>query len=184
MKKNLFILSLLISTIGLSGYHFTPVKKDELKVYIIRHGEKPSNGDNLSCQGLNRALQLPPVLYAKCGAPDYTYIPSVSDGKSTSHSRMFQTVTPFAVKYNLTLNSKYDVNDATGVAADILKKKTGTVLIVWEHTVIPGIAKALGVTNPGGWSSTFDSIWVITIHKDKVTMTKDIEGLKPSASCQ
>ena len=37
-----------------------------LKVVIIRHGEKPADksegGDNLSCQGQNRALQLPAVL--------------------------------------------------------------------------------------------------------------------------
>jgi len=27
-----------------------------LKIVIIRHGEKPDNGDNLNCQGLNRAM--------------------------------------------------------------------------------------------------------------------------------
>jgi hypothetical protein len=38
---------------------------NSLKVVIIRHGEKPETGDNLSCQGENRALQLPAVLYKK-----------------------------------------------------------------------------------------------------------------------
>ena len=46
-----------------------------LKVVIIRHGEKPTEkpsdksdgGDNLSCQGQNRALQLPAVLIKKIG---------------------------------------------------------------------------------------------------------------------
>ena len=50
-----------------------------LKVVIIRHGEKPTEkpsdksdgGDNLSCQGQNRALQLPAVLIKKIGKQDY-----------------------------------------------------------------------------------------------------------------
>ena len=81
-----------------------------LKVVIIRHGEKPADksdgGDNLSCQGQNRALQLPAVLIKKIGKPDYTYVPALKLDKNTAHSRMFQTVTPFAVKYDLTINSK------------------------------------------------------------------------------
>lgn len=42
-------------------------QKKELKVVIIRHGENPDNGDNLNCQGLNRAMALPKVLAAKFG---------------------------------------------------------------------------------------------------------------------
>ena len=83
---------------------------NNLKIVIIRHGEKPveqsDGGDNLSCQGQNRALQLASVLYQRIGKPDYTYVPALGMDKSTSHSRMFQTVTPFAVKYDLTINSK------------------------------------------------------------------------------
>jgi len=41
-----------------------------LKLIFIRHGEKPADGDNLSCVGLNRALKLPEVLKAKFGIPD------------------------------------------------------------------------------------------------------------------
>lgn len=184
MKKNLPLLLVALVAIGFCSFIMAPAKKDKsLKVVIIRHGEKPKSGDNLSCQGFNRALQLPAVLFAKYGIPDYTYIPSVSDGASTTHSRMFQTVTPFAVKYGLTLNSNFPEKDAGGVAADI-KTKKGTVLMVWEHSNIPAIAKALGIKDPGGWASTFDSIWIVTFVKGVPTLSKDIEGLKPSANCQ
>jgi hypothetical protein len=50
---------------------------NSLKVVIIRHGEKPESGDNLSCQRENRALQLPSVLYQKFSKPDYIYVPSL-----------------------------------------------------------------------------------------------------------
>ncbi len=35
------------------------------KVVIIRHAEKPDDGDNLSCKGFNRSLALTSVLYNK-----------------------------------------------------------------------------------------------------------------------
>ena len=158
-----------------------------LKVVIIRHGEKPADksdgGDNLSCQGQNRALQLPAVLIKKIGKPDYTYVPALKLDKSTTHSRMFQTVTPFAVKYGLTINSKYDESESNDVAKSVLKK-SGTVLMVWEHSAIPDLATALGVNNPPKWKGAdFDSMWIVTYVGGKAELTADQEGLSPLASC-
>ncbi|HEY8096421.1 MAG TPA: histidine phosphatase family protein [Methylobacter sp.] len=156
---------------------------NNLKVVMIRHGEKPDPGDNLSCQGENRALQLPAVLYQKFKIPDYTYIPALKTGDATKHSRMFQTVSPFAIKYNLTVDSKYDTDDYAKVA-DNVKKKTGTVLMVWEHKAIRPIAEQLGVKNPPAWEgSDFDSIWIITYNNGEATLSFDKEGITPSAAC-
>ncbi len=156
---------------------------DNLKVVMIRHGEKPENGDNLSCQGEQRALQLPSVLYQKFNKPDYTYIPTLGLGKATKHARMFQTVTPFAVKYNLTVDSKFDTDDYSKVAQNVLEK-TGTVLMVWEHKAIQPIAQQLGVKNPPAWQGgDFDSIWVITYQNGKATLSFDKEGISPSIEC-
>ncbi len=162
-----------------------------LKVVIIRHGEKPAEasvkqadgGDNLSCQGQNRALQLATVLYQKIGKPDYTYVPTLGMDKSTSHSRMFQTVTPFAVKYDLTINSKYDESELSDVAKNVLKK-SGTVLIVWQHSAIPDLASALGVDNPPKWrEADFDSMWIVTYASGRAELTLEQEGLSPPKSC-
>ena len=162
-----------------------------LKVVIIRHGEKPGEsstkqadgGDNLSCQGQNRALQLPAVLIKKMGKPDYTYVPALNLDKNTAHSRMFQTVTPFAVKYNLSINSKYQADDFAGAANSVLKKN-GTVLIVWSHSEMADLAGALGVNNPPKWSGAdFDSMWIVTYASGKVELTIDQEGLNPSVNC-
>ncbi len=154
-----------------------------LNVVIIRHGEKPADGDNLSCQGQNRAVQLPAVLAAKIGKPDYTYVPSLGFDKNTAHSRMFQTVTPFAVKYDLTINSKYDESELNAAAKSVLKK-SGTVLMVWEHSAIPDLAKALGVDNPPKWKGAdFDSMWILTYASGKAELALEQEGLNPSADC-
>ena len=158
-----------------------------LKVVIIRHGEKPAKqsdgGDNLSCQGQNRALQLATVLYQKIGKPDYIYVPALGMDKSTSHSRMFQTVTPFAVKYDLSINSKYDESKLSDVANSVLKKN-GTVLIVWQHSAIPDLASAIGVDKPPKWrEADFDSMWIVTYASGTAELTLEQEGLSPPKSC-
>src|SRR5216683_2463627 len=78
---------------------------DDLRIVLIRHAEKPPKGYNLTCQGLNRSLQLSSLLYTRFGLPVSTYVPTMAQGDSTKHARMFQTVVPFASKYNLILTT-------------------------------------------------------------------------------
>jgi hypothetical protein len=184
MKKYGRLFLLLLIVFGSITTGSCQKKSHELKVVIIRHGEKPDNGDNLNCQGLNRAMALPKVLFTKFGVANEIYIPTVNAGAKTKSARMFQTITPYAVKYNLDINSSYDTEDYKNVAKDVLQQR-GTVIIVWEHHAIPHIAKALGVQEDiKDWSdSDFDSIWIITYKKGKVTLTADKEGLNPSQGC-
>ena len=155
-----------------------------LRIVLIRHGEKPDAGNNLSCKGLNRSLALPGVLYPRFGRPDYTYVASIRVGSSADHARMLETIVPFAVKYGLTISDKYDEDDVTGLAKDVLKKE-GTVLIVWDHSRLESVARALGVVdNTLTWSSDdYDSIWVITFSKGVAQLQKQREGLTPAEAC-
>lgn len=185
MKK--YILVPVLAGIAVSAASFScigeTVPDNTLKVVIIRHGEKPENGDNLSCQGENRALQLPAVLYRKFNKPDFTFVPSLNMGKSTKHARMFQTISPFAIKHNLTVNSEYEENAYSKIAQKVLEK-TGTVLMVWEHSAIPPLAEELGVENPPAWDGKdFDSIWIITYPNGKAVLSTDKEGIATSSVC-
>lgn len=155
------------------------------KVVIIRHGEKPENGDNLSCKGFNRSLQLPAVLYAKYKVPDKIFVPSMGNSKSASHLRMLETITPFAIKYNIGINSKYDVDEVKQMAGAILKTN-GYALVVWEHDKIDNLVKALGADARGmKWNGDdFDSIWIITFKNGKATMSTDRENINPANDCR
>jgi len=178
--RYVLILLLLSTCFTLALANSTP----PLRVIIIRHGEKPEKGHYLSCQGQNRAAALPAILHQKFGNPDYTYVPKMGSNKKTMGSRMYQTAAPFANQYKLSLNTNFEETDFPGIAADILKKK-GTVLLVWEHSAIKGITKALGVSEPGKWSGEdFDSIWIISFDNGKAVLHKDHEGLHPSTACQ
>jgi hypothetical protein len=158
--------------------------KSELKIVFLRHGEKPANGDNLTCQGLNRSLQLPAMFTKKFGVPNYVFVPALTLGEATQHSRMFQTVTPLAAKYNLTINSRNEEKDYKSIAADLASSR-GLVLVVWEHNAMPRIIRALGIKVSGlNWpDNDFDSIWIVTFKKGGAEFTRDKEGLKPSAGC-
>jgi hypothetical protein len=182
MKKLVIILAMVIGTAGSIEAEDNP-DLSKLKIVLIRHGEKPPIGDNLNCQGLNRALLLPNVIKNKFGVPDFVYVPQMHMGKSTRYSRMFQTVMPLVSKYNLPVNSAHDEMDYDRIAAD-LRSKSGTVLVVWEHKALPHIAKALGISSKLSWpDEDFDSIWIITFKNWNAVLTKDKEGLEPSADC-
>jgi hypothetical protein len=185
-KYSATLLIVLLLVTGCDGKKYNgnkDIPNDKLKVVIIRHGEKPKNGDNLSCQGQNRALQLPAVLHQKINVPGYIYVPALKSDDSTKHSRMFQTISPFAIKYNVPINSKYSADENDKIAKSVFKK-TGTVLMVWEHSAIQPLASTLGVGNPPQWEDAdFDSIWMISYHDNKATLMMDKEGLKPSLAC-
>jgi hypothetical protein len=156
----------------------------DLRVILIRHAEKPDDGDNLSCSGFNRSLKLPAVIKSKFGIPDYIYVPEPGTGKQTKNCRMFQTIVPLVVKYNLTVNTNYSVDESDKVVQSI-KKNKGTVLVVWEHKELATIAALLGVkSNNLQWGpDDYDSIWIITRSHGQVTFTKDKEGIKPAETC-
>jgi hypothetical protein len=96
---------------------------------------------------------------------------------------MMQTISPFAIKYNLSINSAYDEEDYKNVGKALLKEH-GTVLIVWEHKNIAPILEYLGIKAGLKWpDDDFDSIWIVTFHQNKPVLTVDHENLHPSAAC-
>jgi hypothetical protein len=183
IKKITVFPALILLLLCLAGYTCNAQSKS-LKLIFIRHAEKPANGDNLSCTGLNRALKLPQVLKAKFGIPDYVYVPAPHLGKSTPRARMFQTISPFAIKYNLTVNTNFEEEDAKGLASDLEGKK-GTILIVWEHNEIRSIIKALGVSvkNLQWPDNDFDTIWQVSYKNGNPSLTISKEGISPVAGC-
>ncbi|OWP63641.1 histidine phosphatase family protein [Hymenobacter amundsenii] len=171
-----------------------PAPEPPLRVVIIRHGEKPEQGDNLSVAGLNRALALPTVLARVFSIPpSHTFVPEIGiGGKRTTRMRMLQTVMPYAVQHNLTIDTNYEVESSRQFAKR-LRRLRGNVLVVWEHHNIVEIARDLGLKDAQEWDSDdFDSIWTITFERlgrvkddrpakaKKPRLTISRQGLNPS----
>jgi hypothetical protein len=182
MRKNYTVLILLCCLVFLCRCNADGQSKD-LKLVFIRHAERPENGDNLTCQGLNRSLQLPGLLYRKFGAPSNVYVPALGMGESTKRTRMLQTISPFAIKYNLNVNTAFEETDYRGLG-DALLRERGTVLIVWEHKNIAPILEYLGIRDHLRWASDdYDTIWIVTFHNGKPTLIVDNEHLHPALGC-
>ena len=188
-SQSYLIVLLMVATACLSGCDDKKHKSDNnlpsdnLNIVIIRHAEKPIEGDNLSCQGQNRALQLSALLHQKFNTPAAIYVPSLKSDDETKHSRMFQTITPFAIKYNVAINSKYSADENEKIVKSVFKKQ-GTVLMVWEHNAIQPLASSLGVKSPPEWADAdFDSIWLVNYSHGKAQLTMGKEGLNPSTEC-
>ena len=183
MKKNLLLAALFFASVCLLN-NIGCAQSKTVRLVFIRHGERPEDGNNLNCQGLNRSMQLPAVLTKKFGKPNSIYVPALKLGTATKRARMFQTITPLAAKYNLNVNSEFEETDYKHIGKALLKE-SGTVFIVWEHNTIVPILDELGVnTKSLNWpGNDFDSIWVVTVTNGSAKLTKDKEGLSPAQGC-
>lgn len=155
----------------------------DLRIVLIRHGEKPLKGDGLTCKGQNRSQELVPLLYSRFKVPSVIYVPNKGRG-DTKRSRMYLTILPFVQKYGGMMNTDYHEDELKALAKDI-RHRSGVVLVVWEHGGIPEIARRLGVQEEGlRWKDgDYDSMWIVRYEHGQAVLTKDSEGLKPGKNC-
>ena len=179
-----FFISMAALMGSLLFYLGVTAQSGDLKVVLIRHAEKPAKGYNLTCQGINRSLQLVPLLHSRFGVPNAIYVPTLAQGDTTKHARMFQTISPFAGRYNLLINTSFHEDDTAAIGQAIRQQK-GVVFVVWEHSRLPAIARSLGVRdNLLHWhDDDYDSIWIVTYVNGQPVLTADREGLHPGEKC-
>jgi broad specificity phosphatase PhoE len=106
------------------------------QVIIIRHGEKPSEGNTLCQQGVCRAVALAQDFVPQFGKPSAIY--AMGPGSDDSSLRPIETVTPLANALGLPIRSQYTRLQFQQVAADV-ESNSGMVLISWEHKAIPAL---------------------------------------------
>jgi hypothetical protein len=142
------------------------------QVIIIRHAEKPEEGNELNLRGRERAGALaayfqsaPEVNEFKAPVAIYAQLPK----DATSSIRSAQTVQPLADALHEVLHRNFTKTQHQQMVDEIMHKPEyagHTVLICWEHKVIPEMAREFGVTDaPTKWASeVYDRTWVITFH--------------------
>lgn len=151
------------------------------QVIIIRHGEKPQSGSDLSPRGYERAQALvgffqnnPAV--TQYGAPAAIYAEKPKpDG---SQVRPLETVQPLAESLGLQVNTGYKKADASGLAQAILSDpayRGKMVLISWEHHMIPAIAQAFGMSQTPDWANdVFDRAWILNFDGGKPVSLQNV----------
>ena len=168
----------------------------EETIVFFRHGEKPPGGfGQLSCQGLNRALALPPVLVRKFGAPDFLFAPNPSHqiedrGQRFDYIRPLATIEPTAVSLGLPVNTQWGMQQIGHLRRELLAPRYAhaRIFVAWEHYFLAKLVKGLVATGgadsatvPDWQPDDFDSIYIVTLLRSpgKLTasFTLDHEGL-------
>jgi hypothetical protein len=189
MRQRPLWIALVVFTIA------TGSARAEQTIVFMRHGEKPSGGlGQLTCQGFNRALELPTVLVAKFGKPDYLYAPSpavqVADSAGNFYYvRPLATIEPTAVKLGMPVRTKYGYTDIATVQAALVTptKADTTVFVAWEHVYLQKLVQNImnkyggGAVVPAWISGDYDTLFIVRVQYTGSTVTatfqKDTEGL-------
>jgi hypothetical protein len=165
-------------------------------IVMIRHGEKPELGlGQLTCQGLNRALALPPVLLGKFGKPAAIFAPNPAGkkdfGVDYAYIRPLATIEPTAIRLGLPVNLQWRFDEIEGLQAALTAPafKDATLFVAWEHHLLEKAARELLRSHGGDakavpkWpGEDFDSIYVIRLGVDAdgkktASFTVDKQGL-------
>ncbi len=165
-------------------------------IVFMRHGEKPEAGlGQLSCQGLNRSLALPPVLTKLFGRPAAIFAPDPSkrkedSGTSYDYIRPLATIEPTAIALGLPVDTSFGYEDIDDLKAELKKPAYAgkLIFVAWEHKQIVDLARELMSENGGDkkavpkWhGKDFDSLYVLRIGGVKAgsgaTFEKMAEGL-------
>lgn len=144
----------------------------------IRHGEKTGHElGQLTAQGLNRALALPPVLIGKFGKPDFIFAPDPAEqfgwkGENHSYVRPLATIEPTAIYAGLPVNTQFGLSHYAELARELDDPRyaNATVFIAWEHWRLEKFVRQV-ITEHGGdatpvpkWDDNdYDSIYVVKI---------------------
>ena len=164
----------------------------EQTIVFFRHGEKPPGGlGQLTCQGLNRALALPDVLFSRYGKPRWAYAPNpavkMSDPSgSYYYVRPLATIEPAAIEAGISVNTGYGYTDVAGLQSVLIKstKANDVVYVAWEHAYLVKAVQSIMNAYGGGttvrpWiSGDYDSLYVVRVNytSSGIRATLDIES--------
>ncbi|KAL5594481.1 hypothetical protein BROUX41_001413 [Berkeleyomyces rouxiae] len=137
--------------------------KSKPTVYLIRHGEKPKNGNGLSAKGVQRAECLKGI-FGKNSNYNIGHIMAQRPKKDGHRKRPYDTVKPLADELGLKVDTSCKRGDMDCVKHTIKHYKgKGNILVCWEHERLTQIVKTLGLKHkhhaPKYPSNRFDIIW-------------------------
>ena len=166
--KNIF----LIISLSLASLIGTVAIASPAQVFIMRHGEKPA------------AFFASTTQLKQFGPPVAIY--AMAPSKTDSANRPVETVAPLAKALGIQINSSFAKLQIVQLVTQIMNSpayNNKSVLICWEHTMIPQIAKDFGATMaPQAWDgNVFNQIWVLSLAGNRViNFNSLLETILPS----
>ena len=159
------------------------------RIIVLRHAEKPLDETNphLSPEGVKRAGQLVAFITTDSAMTRLGPVAAIFATRTTKDDngqRTQETVRPLAQALNLRIRTPWTGRQAAALAEAILanpKLAGKTILICWNHKMIPELVAALGVEpQPKKWpSGVFDRVYVISYHDGHATLSTARYGNPP-----
>ena len=152
------------------------------QIIFLRHAEKPLIGSELDKRGWERATALAKLFTQDPRALEHgpaAAIYAMKAEKNHGSVRAIQTMEATAQALHVKIKSKYLRDDVDDLVAAIRKNKEvdgKTVIICWEHKVIPEMLKAFGwADGPKKWDGdSYDRLWVLDFENGKPAHFRDL----------
>lgn len=139
----------LVLALGLSPVYLVAGQQPPLSnatLLIIRHAEKPEDGDGLTPVGEKRAQAYVKYFatYAINGKPSkFTHIFAATDSKKSHRPRL--TIEPFAKSIGMTIDTRFTDKDNEAFVKELRAHDHGKqILVSWRHGKIPELLTLLG----------------------------------------
>lgn len=148
----------------------------ECTVLLIRHCEKGDLREDCSYLGFERSAYLATLFgphdNEKWPVPSLLFAerPAGRNNPKKRNFREVETLRPTARKFNISIDTSYDIEHTSGLAAKLFKlmeegQMCGKLAVIsWKHSGIPHLASKLGCSETDGCprdypSKTFDQVW-------------------------
>ena len=139
------------------------------QIIFLRHAEKPDTGNSLHPRGRERATALVKLFTADARALEHGPAAAIftmrPHGKNGS-VRALETMEPTGRALKLELDERF-TRDEIGPLVRAIQSAPAldgkTVIVCWEHDVIPEMLRAFGWSHgPDHWSGkVYDRLWIL-----------------------
>ena len=154
----------VLALAGCAGAHATPAQ-----IVFLRHGEKPEQGAELNERGRERATALVGLFTRDARVLEHgpaVGIFAMRPAKAHGSVRAIQTMEPTCRALSLTPDTSLTRAEIKPLVRAINSNPAyegKTVIVCWEHDVIPEMLKAFGwKTGPTHWADkSYDRLWVL-----------------------
>ena len=155
------------------------------EIIFLRHAEKPEKGSELNERGRDRAAALVSLFTHDARVLEHgpaVAIFAMRPAKRGGSVRAIQTMEPTSRALGVALDTHFSRDETGPLARAILSAAAyegKTVIVCWEHDMIPEMLKAFGWMNgPAHWSGkSYDRLWLLDFEHGQPTRFRDLPQL-------
>jgi hypothetical protein len=183
----------IVAVAGLLGSVSPATHAAPAQIIFLRHAEKPLLGPELNARGWERAQALVTLFTHDPRVREHGPVVAIfamRPGKAGGSVRAMQTMEATGRALGVTPDLRFTREEIAPLVRVIRETRAfdgKTVVVCWEHKVIPDMLKACGWTSgPRKWNeSAYDRLWLLDFENGKPARFRDLpQKLLPGDATQ